>query len=284
MKIGGIGAHRAVVCVGVGGSVFFNPGKGFFVRCDECTAGTGFHREIAERHAAFHGERCHGGPRVFDDESQGAAGGNGFKDGKCQVFCGGTGGKFSRDRDAHGARRAVDERLRGEDVFDFRCADPEAQGTQRTVRRGVAVAADDDHAGAHEALFVHQNMFNALIGVVGTVEGGNAVFPAVLFEGLGLDEACFVVDDARRDVVTRNDVVNDAEMSVRDECLAAARGKACKGLRRRVFVCKVRVAVEKNGVGVDAFDRMGVNDLFVESAGCRHGESPVLSCSEESVV
>ena len=169
-------------------------------------------------------------------------------------------------------------------MFDFRRADPEAQGAQRTVRRGVAVPADDDHAGTNEPLFVHQNMFDALIGVVGAIEGGNAVFSAVLFKGLGLDEACFVVDDARRDVVTRNDVVDDAEMSVRDECFAAARGKARKGLRRRVFVCKVRVAVEKNGVGVDAFDCMGVNDLFVESAGYRHGESPVLSCSEENVV
>ena len=169
-------------------------------------------------------------------------------------------------------------------MFDFRRADSEAQGAQRPVRRGVAVPADDDHAGTHEPLFVHQNMFYALIGVVGAIEGGDAVSSAVLFEGFGLDEACFVVDDARRDVVTRNDVVDDAEMSVRDEGLAAARGKARKGLRRRVFVCKVRVAVEKNGVGVDAFDRMGVNDLFVESAECRHGESPVLSCSEKSVV
>ena len=76
-----------------------------------------------------------------------------------------------------------------------------------------------------------------------------------------------VVNDAGSDVLARNDVVDDAEVRIGDRHRNPAVPHARKGLGRRVFICKVRVAVEKHGSRIDFLHRMGVDDLLVERAG-----------------
>ena len=77
-------------------------------------------------------------------------------------------------RDA-GAELAVDaelerlglrlqQRLRGQHVLDFAGADAEGQRAERAVRRGVAVAADDRHAGLRVALLGADDVDDALRG------------------------------------------------------------------------------------------------------------------------
>ena len=54
------------------------------------------------------------------------------------------------------------QRLRRHDMFDFTRADAERECAERAVRRGVAVAADDRHAGLREALFRAHDVNDAL--------------------------------------------------------------------------------------------------------------------------
>ena len=59
----------------------------------------------------------------------------------------------------------LQERLRGEDVLDLAGADAERQGAERAVRRGVAVAADDRHAGLRVAELGTHDVDDALVEV-----------------------------------------------------------------------------------------------------------------------
>ena len=57
-------------------------------------------------------------------------------------------GSVAGHGNAHAARLALRQALRGQHVLDFRCADAEGQRAERAVRAGVAVAADDGLARA----------------------------------------------------------------------------------------------------------------------------------------
>ncbi len=64
-----------------------------------------------------------------------------------QVLGGDPGGQFALDVDREGLRLALQQALRREHVADFGAADAEGEGAERAVGAGVAVAADDGHAG-----------------------------------------------------------------------------------------------------------------------------------------
>ena len=151
-------------------------------------------------------------------------------------------------------------------------SDAETQGPEGAVRGGVAVAADHDHARTHEASFGHDDVFEPLIGVVRAEEGLDAEAAAVGFERFGLLERRRVVNTAGRFVARGNDVAHDAEVRVGGENGKAAGGDARKGLGRRVFVCEVRVAVQKDGVRVDRLHGVRVDDLSVKRSGLGHEE------------
>ena len=102
-------------------------------------------------------------------------------------------------------------------MLNFRGADAEGKGAQRAVGGGVAVAADHHHARPHESLLLHDDVLDALIGALGTVEGFDAEVLAVLLHVERLHAGGLVVDAARPLVVGRNDVVDDAQMRVGHE-------------------------------------------------------------------
>lgn len=56
----------------------------------------------------------------------------------------------------------------------------------------MAVAADHHHAGAHEPLFVHEDVLDALIRVVGPIEGVDSEMTAVGFECFRLNELAWL--------------------------------------------------------------------------------------------
>jgi hypothetical protein len=56
----------------------------------------------------------------------------------------------------------LDQRLGGEHMLDLRRADAVRQRAEGAVRRGVAVAADDGHAGQREALLGADDVDDAL--------------------------------------------------------------------------------------------------------------------------
>ena len=70
------------------------------------------------------------------------------------------------DLDRHRLRARLGQRLRREHVLDLRGADAESQRTQGAVRRRVAVAADDRHAGLGQALLRPDDVDDALAEVV----------------------------------------------------------------------------------------------------------------------
>ena len=178
-------------------------------------------------------------------------------------------GKPALNAYEHRPGEPVDERLRRKNVFDFGSPDAEAQSAERTVGRRVTVSADDDHARTHEPLLVHHDMLDALMSVVRAVKGLDAVAPAVVLERLCLPQRGRIGNDARRDVRARNNVVDHAEMRVGRKSLHASLDEACKSLRARIFVGKVQVCVEKNGVLVYRAHHVLIKNLLVQGPG--HG-------------
>ena len=75
------------------------------------------------------------------------------------------GGQLAVDRDRHGARPLLGQGLGGEHVLDLARADPEGEGAERAVGRGVAVAAHDRHARLGEALLGADDVDDALAAV-----------------------------------------------------------------------------------------------------------------------
>ena len=61
--------------------------------------------------------------------------------------------------------RICGQRLRGEHMLDLARADAEGKRAERAMRRGVAVAANDRHAGQGEALLGTDDMNDALTGI-----------------------------------------------------------------------------------------------------------------------
>src|SRR3546814_2749217 len=93
---------------------------------------------------------------------------------------------FAVHRDPHVLRRPLDQRLGGQDVLDLGGADAEGERAERTVRRGVAVAADDRHAGLGQPLLRPDDVDDALTDVVYR-EVRDAELLHVLFERLDLN-------------------------------------------------------------------------------------------------
>ena len=112
-------------------------------------------------------------------------------------------GQRAIDGNAHVLRLRLDQRLRGEHMLDLRRADAKRQRAEGAMRRGVAVAADDRHAGLRDALLGSDNVHDALADIA-FVEIFDAEFRGVGRELLDLHAAFGVVNALgtvrRRDV------------------------------------------------------------------------------------
>ena len=113
------------------------------------------------------------------------------------------------DRDAHALRLLLPDRLRHQHVRHLRGADAERIGAERTVGRGVAVAAHDQQAGQRQALLRADHVHDALARIVepeqlDAVPGGIVLELAHHARDLGIGD--IVPRAARRHVV-----VGDAE-------------------------------------------------------------------------
>ena len=101
------------------------------------------------------------------------------------------------------------KRLRHQHMRDFRRADAEGVGAERAMRRGVAVAADDQQARQGQSLFGADHMHDALARIV------QAEQRDVVFGGVGLEIAHhggdLGVGDALRAPARRHVMVGDAE-------------------------------------------------------------------------
>ena len=162
-------------------------------------------------------------------------------------------GRSPSTRDAHVLGRLLDQRLGRQHMLDLGRADAEGQRAEGAMGRGVAVAADDGHAGLGQALLRADDVHDALADIVHG-EIGNAELGAVLLQRLDLD-ARFLLDDALGAVGGRHVVVGHRERCVRPAHLAAGHAQALEGLRAGHLMHEVPVDIDQAGAVVLAMTR-----------------------------
>src|SRR5690606_15329969 len=172
------------------------------------------------------------------------------------------------DADLHGLGLVLEEALRGEHVLHLARADAEGERAERTVRRGVAVTADDRLARLRGAALGADDVDDAVLGVAERV-AGDAELLAVLHElgelGLGL-----VVDDLEALRIGRRRVVHRRDGAVGTADPEAALTETREGLGRRHLVDEVEVDVEDRGAALLLGDDVLFPDFLEKGFGLAH--------------
>ena len=131
----------------------------------------------------------------------GAAGGADLADDrKDHILRGHARRQLAVDGDAHVLGFALDQRLRGEHMLDLARADAVRERAEGAVRGGVAVAADDGHAGEGKTLLGADDVDDALAAVE-LVEIFDAEVARVLGQRLDLQPRFRIGDAVLRSVV-----------------------------------------------------------------------------------
>ena len=233
---------------------------------DEACAGAGFDRHVADGHAAFHGEVFDGFARIFKDIAIAARRADFSDDGQNHVFRAHAGCECSVDFDAHGFGGFLDEGLGGQNMFDFGCADAEGERAECAVGGGVAVAADDGHAGQGEALFGADDVDDAL-AFVEEVEELYAEFFAIVAQFFDLYAAVFFLDPLA--AVGGGDVViHDREGVFGFADGAAGHAQAFEGLRACDFMHEVTVDIDEACAVIALMHNVVLPDFFEKGLRC----------------
>ena len=148
----------------------FQVGERLFVRRNHARAGTGLDGHVADRHPLFHREITNRFARVFDAIAGAAVGRDLADDVENQILRRHAVGQLAVDADLERLGLRLEQGLRRENVLNFARADAERQRAERAVRRRVAVAADDRHAGLRQAQLGTDDVNDPLLGVVQIVE------------------------------------------------------------------------------------------------------------------
>ena len=149
-------------------------------------------------------------------------------------------------------------------MLHFAGADAEGQRAERAVGGGVAVAADDGHAGLRESEFRADHVDDALPVAV-HAEAANAEFGAVGFELVELFGGD-LVDDGQRAIRGGNAVVGGGDGEIGTADFEAALAQALEGLRRGDFVDQVQVDEQQGGSAGLLVDYVRVPEFFDDGA------------------
>ncbi len=173
----------------------------------------------------------------------GTASAAGFTDnGQHNVFGGNAWRRFAQHFNLHGLRAALFQGLRGKHVLNFGSTDTECQRTERAVRGGVGITADDGHARQRHTLLWPNDVHDALERVIQVIQL-NAELSTVFHQLLHLNTRHL----ARRiDVfgLRRNVVIHGGEGFRRLTHFAPVRTQTIKGLRRRHFMDQMAINIE----------------------------------------
>ena len=151
------------------------------IRRDQSGARAGLDRHVAHGHALFHRQRLDRAAAVFEDVAGAAVHADRADDVQDQIFRRHAGLQFAVDGDRERFRFALQQALRRQHVADFGGADAERERAERAVRGGVAVAADDGHAGLRRAEFGADHVHDAAMRAVPALQF-DAEFARVRFE------------------------------------------------------------------------------------------------------
>ena len=257
------------------------------VRGHHAGARAGFDGHVAQGHALLHVQRLDGAAAELDDMAGTAIDADHADRVQHDVLGAHAGGERAIDGDGHRLRPALQQALRGQHMADFAGADAEGQRTERTVRAGVAVAADDGHARQGEALLRRDHMDDAAVGRR-HVEQLDAVVGAVARQRVHLRLGRLRV--VRQFAVGAGGqrgrgMVHRRLGAVRTARRQAARLQLGEGLRRGDLVDQVQVDVQHGGGGVGLGDHdVGVPQLVEQGAWCGHAGVPVMRRKKEKWV
>ena len=163
--------------------------------------------------------------------------------------------------DGHRLRAHLGQRLGGQDVLDLAGPDAEGEGAEGAVCRGVAVAADDRHAGLRPALLGADDVDDALVGVAHRVAGDAELGaccrrgPSAAGPRSGRPPACRC---------RWSGTLWSAVATVRSgrRTVRPARRRPVEGLRRRHLVEQVEVDEEEVGLALGRRGRRGASQIF----------------------
>ena len=256
---------------GVGASL--QVGERGLVGGDHPRPGARLDGHVAHRHPPFHGEPLYGRAPVFDHMTLPAGGAYAGDDPQDDVLGGHPGGQVPVDGDGHGAGLGLGKGLGGEDMFHFGGADPERQGAERPMGRGVGVAADDGHARLGHSLFGADHMNDALAGVIQSVQG-DAELLAVVNQGVDLLFGKGVAD-GKSPSGGGHAVVDGGQRQVGPAHRPSVQPEPVEGLGRGDLMNQVQVDVYQGRFALDLPHQMAVPYLFEEGLwrGCDSGET-----------
>ena len=240
---------------------------------DQTRPGSAFNRHVADGHPAFHRKRFDGRTRVFDHMASTARGAGLADDRQGNVLGGDARGNRAVDLDQHVLRFLGNKGLRGQHMLDLGGADTMGQRSERAVGGGVAVAADDGHAGLGPTLFGTDDVHNALADIIHVIKLDPEVC-RVLPEFLDLDARLFVLDALGPIHVGWHVVIWHGNGLARCTDTPARHPQPFERLGAGHLVNKVTIDVQQGGSVIGFVDEVVVPDLVVERLGGGHGISP----------
>ena len=172
-----------------------------------------FDGHVANRHAPFHREPTDRFAVIFDDVAGAARGANLANHRKHDIFRRNAFWWRAIDGHAHVFGFGCDQCLRCEHMLDFTGTDAVRQRTERTVRGGVAITADDCRAWQRETLFRPDDVHDPLANIALVVIFDTKV-SCVLRQRFNLDPA-FLVINALAAIGCRHVVVNNRQRPLR---------------------------------------------------------------------
>ncbi len=156
------------------------------------------------------------------------------------------------DTDAQGVWLALQQALAGQHMTHFGGADAEGQRAERAVCGGMAVTADDGHAGLGGAQFGSDDMHDAAVLTV-PAKQLDAILGAIPLQGFDLLMGLFghigpFALRVRRQCGSR--VIDGGQAAVGPPHRQPAALQFGKGLRRRHLVQQVQVDVKDRGCAI----------------------------------
>ena len=230
------------------------------IRRHHAGARAGLDRHVAQRHAAFHGQRAYRRAAKFDGIAGTARSADFTDDGQRDVLGRDAFAQNAFDLDQHGLRRLLPQALRGQHVLDFGSTNAERQCTERAMGRGMRIATHHRHAGQGQALFRADDMDDALADIV-HLEFGNAEFGAIGIERFHL-QARHRIGNALRAIGRRHVVIGHGNRRIGSTRDTVGQLEAFEGLRAGDFVHQMAIDIKQRGAVVLDMHHMGVPQLL----------------------
>src|SRR5208282_750259 len=234
------------------------------IGCDQSRSRSRLDAHIAQRHAAFHRQRAHRIAGVLDHMSGGAIGADASDNSERQVLCRHALRQLSAHVDLHRLRFFLRQALRGQHMFHFRCSNAKRQRSERAVRRGVTVAADNRHPRQRDAQFRADDVHNALLRRV-HIEERDPELAAIFLQRFNLLRSNRV-GDRQAPRSGRDIVVDRCHRAQGLPQTPAIRAQTVESLRRSHFMHQVQIDIEQRRLPFGSSNHVRLPNFLKQSA------------------